>query len=261
MTGRDLLVSSAGFITGQSQGARQVPNKSRPQPIRNRLLAALPDGDYKRLLPHLKPVALPFMEVLYESGEPIRHVYFPNSGLISLSVVMGDETSKEVALIGSEGMLGTALALGMNATPTRALVQMQGSAVRLEAAALRDELERGGALQKLLRRYTHALFTQVSQSAACVGAHGVDERLARLLLLTHDGAEGDHFEMKHEFMAMILGVTRSVVTRAAGIFQHERMIHYTRGQVTILDRRELEATACECYGVVKEEYERSTRAS
>ena len=238
-----------------------MPNKFRPQPIQNHLLAALPDRDYKRLLPHLETVSLPFMEVLYESGEPIRHVYFPNAGLISLSVVMEDETSREVALIGNEGMLGTAVVLGMNATPTRALVQMPGDAARVKAEALRGELDRGGALQKLLRRYTHALFTQVSQSAACASAHEVEERLARLLLLTHDGAEGDHFEMKHEFMAAILGVTRSVVTRAAGGFQHERMIHYTRGQVTILDRRELEATACECYGAVKEEYERSARAS
>ena len=238
-----------------------MPNKSRPPPIRNHLLAALPGGDYKRLLPHLESVALPFMEVLHESGELIRHVYFPDDGLISLSVVMGDETCREVALIGNEGLLGTAVVLGMNATPTRAIVQMPGSAVRMEAEALRDELDRGGALQKLLRRYTHALFTQVSQAAACASAHEVDERLARLLLLTHDGAQGDHFEMKHEFMATILGVTRSVVTRAAGSFQHERMIHYTRGQVTILDRRGLEATACECYGAVKEEYERSARAS
>ncbi len=201
------------------------------------------------------------MEVLYESGDAIEHVYFPNDGLISLSVVMEDETPREVALIGNEGMLGTAVVLGMNATPIRALIQMPGHAMRMKAEALRDELKRGGALQNLLQRYTHALFTQVSQSAACVSSHEVNKRLSRLLLLTHDGAEGDEFEMKHEFMAMILGVTRSVVTRAAGSLQHEKMIHYTRGQVTILDRRGLEATACECYGAVKEEYERSARAS
>lgn len=238
-----------------------MSNKSRPPPIRNQLLAALPGKDYKRLLPHLESVSLPFMEVLYESGEIITHVYFPNDGLISLSVVMEDETPREVALIGNEGMLGTAVVLGMNATPTRALIQMPGNAMRMKAEVLRDELKHGGALPDLLQRYTHALFAQVSQAAACVGAHEVDKRLSRLLLLTHDGAQGDEFEMKHEFMAMILGVTRSVVTRAAGNLQNEKMIHYTRGRVTILDRRGLEATACECYGAVKEEYERSARRS
>lgn len=238
-----------------------MTNKSRPQPIQNHLLAALPGRDYERLLPHLETVRLPFMEVLYESGELIKYVYFPNDGLISLSVVMEDETPREVALIGNEGMLGTAVVLGMNATPTRALIQMPGTAMRMKAEALREELKRGGTLQNLLQRYTHALFTQVSQSAACVSSHEVNKRLSRLLLLTHDGAEGDEFEMKHEFMALILGVTRSVVTRAAGSLQHEKLIHYARGRVTILDRRGLEATACECYWAVKEEYERSAHTS
>ena len=233
---------------------------SRPPPPQNQLLAALPGKDYKRLYPHLKSVSLPFLEVLYESGEPITHVYFPNDGLISLLVVMADETPREVGLIGDEGMLGTAVVLGMNATPTRALVQMPGHAMRLKAEVLRDELKRDSAFRDVLQRYTHALFTQISQSAACVSSHEVKQRLSRWLLLTHDRAPGDKFEMKHEFMAMMLGVTRSVVTRAAGHLQDEKMIHYSRGQVTILDRRSLEATSCECYGVVKEEYERSERA-
>lgn len=236
-----------------------MPNNSRPPPIRNRLLAALPSKEYKRLLTHLETVPLPFMEVLYESGEPIKHVYFPNDGLISLLVVMGDETPREVGLIGSEGMLGIPVVLGMNATPIRALVQMPGSAMRMKAGALRDELKRGGALQSLLLRYAHALFSQVSQSAACVSSHEVNKRLSRWLLMTHDRAPEDEFEMKHEFMAMMLGVTRSVVTRAAGSLQNEKMIRYVRGQVTILDRRRLEATACECYGVVKAEYARNAQ--
>jgi len=228
-----------------------VPKQSRPPPIQNHLLAALPGKEYKRLIPHLETVRLPFMEILYEGGEPIEHVYFPNDGLISLLVVMADGTLREVGLIGNEGMLGTALALGMNTTPTRALIQMPGSAMRMKAKALRDELKRGGALQDVLQRYVHALFTQISQSAACVSSHAVDERLSRWLVMTHDHAPGDEFEMKHEFMAMMLGVTRSVVTRAAGHLQKERMIRYTRGQVTVLDRPRLEATACECYGVMK----------
>jgi CRP-like cAMP-binding protein len=235
-----------------------VPRNSRPPPPpQNQILAALPGKDYKHLQPHLEYISLPFMEVLYESGDPINHVYFPNNGLISMLVMMEDETPKEVARIGNEGMLGIAVVLGMNTTPTRALIQMQGSAMRLTAQVLRDELKRGSALQKLLQRYAHALFTQVSQSVACVGSHEVKQRLSRWLLLTHDRAPGDIFEMKHEFMALMLGVTRSVVTRAAGNLQNEKMIQYTRGQVTILDRRSLEATACECYAVIKEGYERS----
>jgi CRP-like cAMP-binding protein len=230
--------------------------KSRPPPIRNHLLSALPGKEYERLLPHLESVSLPFMDVLYESGEPIKHVYFPNDGLISLIIVMGDETPREVGLIGNEGMLGVPVMLGMRATPIRALIQMPGSAVRMKAAELRDELKRGGALQNVLHAYAHALFTQVSQSAACVSSHAVDKRLSRWLLMTHDHAPGDEFAMKHEFMAMMLGVTRSMVTRAAGRLQNEKMIRYTRGQVTVLDRHRLEATACECYAVVKAEYAR-----
>ena len=228
-----------------------MPNKSRPPAIRNQLLAALPDEEYARLLPRLESVPLPFMGVLYEGGEPIRHVYFPDDGLISLLVVLDDETVREIGVIGNEGMLGITVALGMGTSTTRALVQLPGSALRMKAGALREELKRGGALPNVLRRYAHALFTQVSQSAACVSTHAVDKRLSRWLVMTHDHAPGDEFEMKHEFMAMMLGVTRSVVTRAAGHLQKEEMIRYTRGRVTVLDRGRLEAAACECYGVVK----------
>jgi CRP-like cAMP-binding protein len=149
----------------------------------------------------------------------------------------------------------------MNTTLTRALIQMPGSALRMKAQALRNELKLGGSLHKLLQRYTHSLFIQVSQSAACLSSHDVNKRLSRWLLMTHDRAPGDDFEMKHEFMAMMLGVTRSVVTRAAGALQHEKMIRYTRGRVTILDRRRLEAKACECYAVVKQEDERTAQTS
>lgn len=235
--------------------------KSRPPPIRNHLLAALPGKDYKRLLPHLESVPLPFMEVLYESGDAIEYVYFPDAGLISLLVVMDDETLREIGVVGREGMLGIAVAQGMKKTPTRALIQLPGSAMRMKAGALRQELGRGGALPNVLRRYAHALFAQVSQSAACVSAHALDKRLSRWLLMTHDHAPADEFEMKHEFMARMLGVTRSVVTRAAGHLQQLKMIHYTRGQVTILDRNRLEATACECYEVVNAEYARSFEKS
>lgn len=240
-----------------------MPRNSRPPPtpLQNQILAALPGQIYKRLVPHLELVPLPFMEVLYESGEPIKHVYFPNEGLISLLVIMEDKTPREVALVGNEGMLGIAVVLGIKTTQTRALIQMPGSAMRMKAQTLRDELNRDGRLQNLLQRYTHALFTQIAQSAACTSSHEVDQRLSRWLLLTHDRASGEEFEMTQEFMAMMLGVTRSVVTRAAGSLQKEKIIRYTRGQVTVLDRRGLEETACECYGVVKEEYERSAHIS
>jgi CRP-like cAMP-binding protein len=228
-----------------------VPNKSRPPPIRNQLLAALPGEEYERLLPQLESAPLPFMKILYEGGETLKHVYFPDDGLISLLIVMDDVTVREIGVIGNEGMFGVALALGMKTTPTRALVQLPGTAMRMKAGALREELKRGGALPNVLRRYSHALFAQVSQSAACVSSHAVDKRLSRWLLMTHDHAPGDVFEMKHEFMAMMLGVTRSVVTRAAGHLQQEKMIRYTRGQVTVLDRGRLEATACECYEALK----------
>ena len=234
-----------------------MPDKSRPPPIQNHLLAALPGSVYKRLIPHLEHVRLPFMEVLYESGEPLTHVYFPNDGLISLLVVMADETLREIGIIGNEGMFGTAVVLGMKTTPIRALIQMPGNAMRMKAQALRNELKRGGALQNVLQGYAHALFTQVSQSAACISSHALDKRLSRWLVMTHDHAPGDAFEMKHEFMAMMLGVTRSVVSRAAGNLQNKKMIRYTRGQVTILDRSRLETTACECYAVVKEDYARN----
>jgi CRP-like cAMP-binding protein len=191
------------------------------------------------------------MGVLYEGGEPIRHVYFPDDGLISLLVVMDDETVREIGVIGNEGMLGTALALGMKTATTRALVQLPGTAMRMKAGALRDELARGGALPDVLRRYSQALFTQAAQSAACVSSHAVNQRLSRWLLMTHDRAPGDEFEMTHEFMATMLGATRSVVTRAAGRLQQGKMIRYVRGRVTVLDRSGLEAAACECYGVLR----------
>jgi CRP-like cAMP-binding protein len=228
-----------------------VPNKSRTPPIRNQLLAALPGEEYERLLPQLESVTLPFLKILYEGGETIKHVYFPDDGLISLLIVMDDGTVREIGVIGNEGVFGVAVALGMKTTPTRALVQLPGTAMRMKAGALREEMKRGGALTNVLRRYAHALFAQVSQSAACVSSHAADKRLSRWLLMTHDHARGDVFQMKHEFLAMMLGVTRSVVTRAAGLLQKEEMIRYTRGQVTVLDRSRLEAAACECYEVLK----------
>lgn len=224
--------------------------------ITNRLLAALPAGDYERLAPHLEPVPLEFQAVLHAEGEPITHAYFPGRGLVSLLAVLADGSASEVGLVGSEGVVGLAAVLGVATTPGRTMVQLRGEGVRVKASALRAEFKRGGALHDLLLKYTHALFTQVSQSTACMATHALDRRLCRWLLMTHDGAEGDTFEIKQEFMALMLGVTRPVVSRTAGPLQREGLIRYVRGRVTVLDREGLEAKACECYRSVVAEYGR-----
>lgn len=234
---------------------RKDTRNTRPV-ISNRLLAALPTVDYERLGPHLKPVPLEFRSVLHAEGAPVTHVYFPGEGVVSLLTVMADGSASEVGLIGSEGMVGIAALWGVGTAPGRTMVQLSGAGVRVKASALRAEFKRGGALQDVLLRYTHALFTQVSQSTACIASHALNRRLCRWLLMTHDGAAGDTFEIKHEFMALMLGVTRSVVTRAAGALQREKLIRYVRGRVTVLDRKRLEAAACECYASVVAEYER-----
>jgi CRP-like cAMP-binding protein len=235
-----------------------MQKKSKPPGpvISNKLLAALPTRDYKRLSPHLEAVTLEFNAVLHEDGEAVRYVYFPGEGLVSLLVVTGNGAASEVGLVGSEGMVGLSALLGVGDAPGRELVQMSGAGVRVKAKLMRAEFKRGGALQDLLLRYTHALFTQISQSTACMASHALDRRLCRWLLMTHDGARGDTFEITQEFMASMLGVTRAVVTRAAGTLKRERMIRYSRGQVTMLDRRGVEARACECYASVREEYAR-----
>lgn len=224
--------------------------------ISNKLLAALPARDYKRLSPHLEAIPLELKTILHGEGEAIRYVYFPGEGLVSLLAIMGDGAASEVGLVGNEGMVGLSALLGVDNAPGREIVQMAGAGVRMKAKLMRAEFKRGGALQDLLHRYTHVLFTQVSRSTACMASHKVKERLCRWLLMTHDGARGDTFVITHEFMATMLGVTRAAVTRAAGVLQREKMIRYSRGKVTMLDRRGVEARACECYASVREEYNR-----
>ena len=224
--------------------------------IENRLLAALPVEEYQRLIPHMERVSLPFQKVLYEPTEPIRHVYFPHQGIVSLVATMLNGSTVEVGLVGNEGMVGIPVFLGGNTTTNRSFVQVAGDGTRMESLRLLAEFNRGGALQKLLLRYMQALHTQVSQTAACNRIHPVEARLARWLLMVSDRMESDQFELTQEFIAQMLGTRRAGVTVAAGTLQQAGMLRYSRGRITILDRKAMDATACECYRTTKDEEDR-----
>ena len=227
-----------------------------PPPVVNRLLGSLPRQARQRMLERCEPVELVFGTILSEPGEHIRHVYFPTTSFISLIAALEDQASLEVGLIGSEGMHGVSLALGVDTSPMRALVQGSGSAVRMSAAVFRGELEHGPALRRHLDRYIYVLLAQLAQTAACTCFHVLEARLARWLLMTHDRAHADHFYLTHALLSDMLGVRRSGVTRAAGELQRKKLIHYSRGDVTVLDRRGLEKASCECYAAVIADYER-----
>jgi CRP-like cAMP-binding protein len=232
-----------------------MPSKQRNTSVANRLLAALSKKDYQNLLTGLEPVKLTFGDILFEPGDNIRHVYFPTSGIVSLLSTVGEGEHVEVGIVGNEGMVGLPAFMGVSKSRTRALVQGEGHALRLNVAELRKELSNGSALHKLLHRYTHSLMTQISQSAACNRFHQVNQRLARWLIMTHDRIEGDEFRLTQEFLSHMLGVRREGVTLAAGALQKQKLISYSRGQIKILDRAGLEATSCKCYEVVKDEYD------
>lgn len=220
--------------------------------IGNSLLAALPQKDYQRLLPHLEQVSLTFGETMYEPGALIRHVYFPTDSLISLLTLVEGHLALEVGLIGREGMLGVSLALGVKNSPVRALVQGSGTAMRMKAAYFLNELKISVPLQREILLYTHALMAQVTQTAACNRFHVVEARLARWLLMTRDRVKSDEFRLTQEFLAHMLGVRRVGVTKAASALQRSKMISYSRGNIKILDRKNLEAAACPCYLIVKD---------
>ncbi|MBD1841814.1 Crp/Fnr family transcriptional regulator [Coleofasciculus sp. FACHB-64] len=226
------------------------------QPIKNRLLAALPDEEYERLVPHLEPVSLPLNQVLYELGVPIEYVYFPQQGIVSLLSVLEDGSTVEAGMVGNDGMVGLPIILGGNKTSNRALVQVAGNGMRMKAEQLRSEFKRGGVLQSLLLRYTQALLTQVSQGVACNRLHTIEERLARWLLTVQDRVESDQFPLTQEFIAQMLGTRRSGVTVAAGTLSKAGTIRYSRGKITILNQGDLEAISCECYGIIKAEFGR-----
>jgi CRP-like cAMP-binding protein len=221
-------------------------------PIANRLLAALPRADSQRVLPDLEPVTLTFGEVLYEPGDPIRQVYFPDDALVSLLTLVDCRLALEVGLVGREGMIGVAFGLGIDVSPVRAIVQGSGTAMRMKAARFRQEFRRNQSLQREVHLYTHALLSQVAQTAACNRFHVVETRLARRLLMTRDRVCSDRFHLTHEFLGHVLGVRRVGVTKAAHALKQRKLIDYRRGEIAILDGRGLEAASCSCYERVKD---------
>ena len=229
---------------------------SPTSPKQNHLLAALPAKDYARLLPDLEPIAMPLGWVVYESGSRMGYVYFPTTCIVSLLYVMESGASAEIAIVGEEGLVGISLFMGGESTPSRAVVQSAGAGYRLKASVLKREFAMGGELQHLALRYTQALITQMAQTAVCNRHHSVDQQLCRWLLLSMDRLPDNQLSMTQELIANMLGVRREGVTEAAGHLQAAGIIHYSRGHITILDRTKLEQRVCECYGVVKIEYDR-----
>jgi len=217
----------------------------------NNLLADLPRAEYQRLLFGFEPVKLTFGEVLYEPGQPIRHAYFPNDCLVSLLAVVESRMVLEVGLVGSDGMVGVSLALGIGVSPVRALVQRTGSAVRMTSAFFLQEFRQNPSLRRELFRYIHAAMAQATQIAVCSRFHLLEARLARSLLMNGDHVQSNEFRLTHEFLAHALGVRRVGVTKAAGALQHRKLISYHRGGIRILDRNGLEAASCQCYQLVK----------
>ncbi len=231
-----------------------LPPKQNPK--QNHLLAALPHDEFERLLPHLEPVPMPLGEALYESGGQLHHVYFPTTSIVSLLYVMEDGASAEIAVVGNEGILGISLFMGGETTPSRAVVQSDGYGYRLKSDLLKREFNRAGPVMHLLLRYTQALITQMAQTAVCNRHHSVEQQLCRWLLLSLDRLPGLELAMTQELIANMLGVRREGVTESAGNLQREGLIRYSRGRITVLDRAGLEKSVCECYGVVKKEFDR-----
>lgn len=225
-------------------------------PIENRLLAALPPDELDRIFPELQQVTFTLGEVVYEFGGQLDHVYFPTTSIVSLLYTMVNGSSAEMGLTGNDGVVGIALFMGGGTMPNRAVVQSAGNAIRMKAKVLQDEFARGGKFQHLLLRYTQALITQISQTAVCNRLHSVEQQLCRWLLLSHDRVQADELIMTQELIADMLGVRREGVTVAAGRLQDAGAISYVRGHIQILDREVLEGTVCECYRVVKDEFDR-----
>jgi len=228
-------------------------------PEQNHLLAALSPAERERLYPHLRLVKLPLGKALYESGDVLRNVYFPVDCIVSLLYVLESGASAEISVVGNEGLIGVALFMGGETTPSRAIVQSAGHAYRLDGQRLKDEFHRNGGLQLLLLRYTQSLITQMAQTAVCNRHHSVDQQLARWLLLSLDRLTSQELVMTQELIANMLGVRREGVTEAAGKLQTLGVIRYSRGHITVLDRPMLEQLCCECYSVVKQESDRIER--
>jgi CRP-like cAMP-binding protein len=223
------------------------------KPEKNLLLAALSPAELNRMKRHLEPVHMPLGDVVYESGRPLEHVYFPTSCIVSLLYVLENGASAEIAVVGYEGVVGVSIFMGGETTPSRAVVQSAGSAYRLPAQWVRDEFTRGGEMQHLMLRYTQSLITQMAQTAVCNRHHSVDQQLCRWLLLSIDRLPAPEIVMTQELIANMLGVRREGVTEAAGKLQKSGVISYRRGHIKVLDRLRLEGMSCECYEVVRVE--------
>ena len=230
--------------------------KTAPTQSANDLLASLPPAEWARIVPELEAAELPLGKVLYESGATMSHVYFPTTAIVSLLYVMEDGASAEIAVVGHEGVVGIALFMGGETTPSRAVVQSAGQGYRLRASVIKDEFNRSGPVMHLLLRYTQALITQMAQTAVCNRHHSLDQQLCRWLLLSLDRLSGNELVMTQELIANMLGVRREGVTEAALKLQRLGLIRYARGHITVLDRPALEGRVCECYSVVKKEYDR-----
>lgn len=225
-------------------------------PRKNWLLAALAEAEWERLLLHLQPMDMTLGDVLYEPGAKLSHVYFPTTAIVSLLYVMEDGASAEIAVVGNEGLVGISLFMGGESTSSRAVVQASGLGFRLKSSLLMQEFNRGGPVLHLLLRYTQALITQMAQTSVCNRHHALDQQLCRWLLLTLDRLNSDEVVMTQELLSTILGVRRASISEAAGRLQQDGLIRYERGHISVLDRLALEARSCECYRVVKKEYDR-----
>ncbi|WP_291010524.1 Crp/Fnr family transcriptional regulator [Hydrogenophaga sp.] len=229
---------------------------NQPDPHQNHLLESLPDAEWQRWLPQLELVDLPLGKVLYESGAPLSFVYFPTNAIVSLVYVLEDGSSSEIAMVGSEGVVGVSIFMGGGSTPSRAVVQNAGIGYRVSAAFVKAEFERSSPVMHLMLRYTQALLTQMSQTAVCNRHHALDQHLCHWLLLSLDRMPENELVMTQELIAIMLGVRRESVTAASRKLQELGLIRYSRGRISVLDRPGLERRACECYRVVKSEYDR-----
>ena len=254
-----LRVPPVVFPNGDAHWNAKIPQVDMPipsrTPVANSLLAALSRKEYRHLADELEPVALTYGDVLYEPGERIKYVYFPNDSVVSLLTLVDRHQALEVGLVGREGMVGIPLALEISISPVRALVQGTGTAMRMRATPFLKAFRKSQALQRELHHYTYSLMAQVTQTAACNRFHVVEARLARWLLMTHDRMRSNQFRLTQEFLSQMLGVRRVGVTKAARSLQQNRLISYSRGNITILDRMGLEAACCSCYEIVKDMHE------
>jgi CRP-like cAMP-binding protein len=246
--------------------SRKPPSKDNPKDPKNRgrakgftenrLLATLPRKEYEKLLPLMDRVYLGLREIVYRRNEPIEYVYFPVDGLISLITVMADGSAVEVGTVGNEGMAGIPVFLGAVSMPGQAFCQVPGACLRMEAKAFRRVIAEDGVFRDLIQRYLQVLFNQIAQSTACNRLHPTGQRFARWVLMTHDRVGADTFPLTQEFLSLMLGVRRATISEIAGKLQKKGIITYSRGSMTVSDRRRLEATSCECYGVIREEFDR-----